>query len=293
LLTARLERFQIGEAEHQFGGFGTIAGGGFGLGIPVFGSGGFTGGIRGGAIPGGGFVAGAGSGIGPVLTLEAAFDVGFTSAEIAATILREEAEIRAALSEGRETVITISTGQQSGLTMVLDLAKGLFEIFDRDGRKLGGGVTPEAAIAAVNAGAAPLGGGGGSEPLPFPRPSPPLPPLPLSHLRRSPLPSAKTSSARSKLSSESCNQDGQVEDSRQCRESRQPSPSNPYYLEEQSTSPSFSARRGIPPAYVVRVFQTKSNSRGRNRSVRSSDNCSRFGRRDRTLTSSADYLNSS
>jgi len=152
VLSARPDRFEIPEAQPQFPGGGIGTGLGFGFGIPVFGTGGGfgIGGIRGGAIPG--FVAGAGSGIGPVLDLESAFDVGFTSAEIAATIRREEEAIRAALSEGRDAVITISTGQQTGLTMVLNLAKGLFEIFDRDGRKVGGGVTPEAAIEAVNAG---------------------------------------------------------------------------------------------------------------------------------------------
>jgi len=277
----------------QFPGGGIGTGLGFGFGIPVFGSGGaFTGGIRGGLIPGGGFVAGAGSGIGPVLTLEAAFDVGFTSAEIAATILREEAEIRAGLSEGREAVITISTGQQSGLTMVLDLAKGLFEIFDRDGRKLGGGVTPEAAIAAVNAGAPPLGGGGGSEPLPFPRQSLPLPPLPLSHLRRSPRPSVKTSSARSKRSSASCNQ-GESRRRADSRPYRPVCPSNRYYLVERSTSPWSWARRVIPPAYVVRAFQIKSNSPERNRSAASSRSSWRLEKLGRTRTSSAEHLSSS
>jgi len=293
LLTARRDRFQIAEAQHQFPGGGIGTGLGFGFGIPIFGTGGGfgIGPIRGGAIPGFVVGAGQGSGIGPVIDLESAFDVGFTSAEIAATILREEAEIRAALSEGREAVITISTGQQSGLTMVLNLAKGLFEIFDRDGRKLGGGVTPEAAIAAVNAGAAPLGGGGGSEPLPFPRQLPPLPPLPLSHLRRSPRPSAKTFSARSRRSSESCNQVDQVLDFRGFP--HLVPRSNPSCPAGRSTSPSSSARRGIPPEFVVRVFQIKSNSPEHNRSGASSRSSSRSGKHGRTRTSSAEHLSSS
>jgi len=288
LLTARHERFEILEAQHQFPGGGIGTGLGFGFGIPVFGSGGaFAGGIRGGLIPGGGFVAGAGSGIGPVLTLEAAFDVGFTSAEIAATIQREEAEIRAALSEGREAVITISTGQQSGLTMVLNLAKGLFEIFDRDGRKLGGGVTPEAAIEAVNAGAPPLGGGGGSEPLPFPRQSPPLPPLPLSHLRRLRR-KRPTYSGRFRHSSQSCNQ----EELQEVGSQQSPPPPRLSFLAERSTSRWSSDRRGIPPEYVVHVFQMTNNSAGRSRSGESSPNCSRFGKQGRTQTSNAEHSNS-
>jgi len=165
VLTARSDRFQIPETQHQFPGGGIGTGLGFGFGIPIFGGGGGFGipPIRGGLIPGG-FVTGAGSGIGPVLDLESAFDVGFTSAEIAATIRREEEAIKAALSEGRDAVITISTGQQSGLTLVLNLAKGLFEILDASGRKAGAGVTPEAAIEAFNAGSL--------RPVPEPEPVP-------------------------------------------------------------------------------------------------------------------------
>jgi len=311
LLTARRARFEILEAQQQFPGGGIGTGLGFGFGIPVFGSGGaFAGGIRGGLIPGGGFVAGAGSGIGPVLTLEAAFDVGFTSAEIAATIQREDAAIRAALSEGREAVITISTGQQSGLTMVLNLAKGLFEIFDKDGRKLGGGVTPEAAIEAVNAGAPPLGGGGGSEPFPFPRRSPPSRPLPLSHLRRLRLQSLIQSLWRL-----SCHlwasyfgvamrplalRSPRRQSSPNSRRSRSPT-SRPLFqlrlkesdLEEQSTSPLSWARRVIPREYDVQLFQIRNNSTGPNRSGNSSSICSGYGKQDRTPTSSAEHLNSS
>jgi len=144
MISARSDRFQIPEAQHQFGGFGTIAGGGFGLGIPVFGSGGFSG------LPGG-FVGASGSGIGPVLTLESEFGVGFTSQAIADAIRAAEQEGRFT-GEGPATgAITITTGP-TGLTLVLNLANALFEIFDASGRKVGGGVTPEAAIAAVQAG---------------------------------------------------------------------------------------------------------------------------------------------
>jgi len=158
LLTGRSDRFKIPEAQHQFGGFGTVAGG-FGFGVPVFGSGG---GFAGGAL--GSPAAGA---IGPVLTLESAFGVGFTAADIADQILQAEQEGRFTTEGPATGAITITTGP-TGLTIVLNLANALFEIFDSSGRKVGGGVTPEAAIEAVNAGGAVAGGGAVSEPPTFP-----------------------------------------------------------------------------------------------------------------------------
>ncbi len=162
---ARSDRFQIPEAQHQFGGFGGTIGGG--ITIPIFGSGGFAGGIRGGLIPGGALGSG-GSGIGPVLTLEQAFGVGFTAQDIADQLVAAEQGGRFSTGEGG---ITITTGP-TGLTLVLNLADAIFEIFNDQGQKLGGGVTPEAALVAVAAGAppaAPAGAGGAvSEPPTFP-----------------------------------------------------------------------------------------------------------------------------
>ncbi len=165
MLTARSDRFQIPEAQHQFGGFGGTVGGG--ITIPIFGSGGFAGGIRGGLIPGGALGSG-GSGIGPVLTLEQAFGVGFTAQDIADQLVAAEQGGRFSTGEGG---ITITTGP-TGLTLVLNLADAIFEIFNEQGQKVGGGVTPEAALVAVAAGAppaAPAGAGGAaSEPPTFP-----------------------------------------------------------------------------------------------------------------------------
>jgi len=291
LLTARRDRFEIPEAQHQFGGFGGTVGGG--ITIPIFGSGGaFAGGIRGGVIPGG-VVGAGGSGVNPLSTLEGAFGTGFTAQSIADAILVAEQEGRFTTQGPVTGEITITTGP-TGLTLVLNLANALFEIFDASGRKLGGGVTPEAALEAVRAGGGvpAAGGGGGSEPLPFPRRSPPLPPLPLSHLRRSPRPSAKIFSARSRHSSPSCSR-GESRRQAVSRPYRPVCPSNRYYLVEQSTSPWCWARRVIPPEYVVRVFQTRNNSPERSRSGRSSGNYSRSGKHGRTRTSNAELLSSS
>jgi len=160
LLTGRSNRFEALERNHQRQ-FGGISFGVGGLGIPILGSGGAS-------IPGG--FAGApgvgGGGIGPVLTLEGEFGVGFTAQDIADQI--RAAEQDGELSGGQ--VIEIATGPS--LRLVLNLALGLFELFNASGQKVGGGVTPEAAIAAANAGAAPAAGGGGAapEPLTFPEP---------------------------------------------------------------------------------------------------------------------------
>jgi len=166
LLTARSSRFDALErnTQQQFGGFGGTVGGG--ITIPIFGSGGFVGGIRGGLIPGG-FQARGGSGIGPVLTLESAFGVGFTAQSVADAIRVAEQSGRFT-GEGPVTgAITIATGPE--LTLVLNLARGLFELFNASGQKVGGGVTPEAAIEAARAGAPPpLPEGAVSEPPTFP-----------------------------------------------------------------------------------------------------------------------------
>jgi len=165
----------------QFPGFGGA--GVFGISIPVIGGGG---GIqRGGAFPTSGFGAatgGPGGGfLAPVLTLQSAFGASFSAATVGNAI--REAEQRARL-EGLESqatpiqkLISIVTGP-TGASLVLDLAKGIFEIFDSSGRKLGGGVTPEAALEAV------AGGPGGparveqllapatfAEPAPIPGPA--------------------------------------------------------------------------------------------------------------------------
>jgi len=152
--TDECERF----AQHQFGGFGGVIGGGLGFGIPAFGSTGFT------ALPGGGLGSVPAGGVGPVLTLEQAFGVGFTAQDIADQILVAE-------QEGKVTaggIIDITTGPLGRL--VLDLAVGLFQVLDpTTGARLGGGVTPEAAVAAVLAGgSAPTLGGGGVQPPTFP-----------------------------------------------------------------------------------------------------------------------------
>jgi len=287
LLTARSERFQIPEARHQFGGFGGVIGGGVGIAIPAFGSTGFTG-ATGGA--GGGFLA-------PLMTLQTVFGQSFSAATVAQAIEVADQQARLAAARGEssgiQTVIDIATSPE-GLQIVLNLARGLFEILDASGRKLSGGVTPEAALRALETSSLPpaAGGGGGLEPLPFPRRSDPLPPLPLSHLRRSPLHSAKTSSARSRHSSESCSLD---ESRRRAafRQYREASPSNRFYLVERSTSPSSSGRRAIPPGYDVRVFQIRNNSTGPSRSAESSRSSSLFGKRDRTRTNSAEHSSSS
>jgi len=283
LLTARTPAFEVIEARQQFPGGGIFGGPGFGIGGFAVGSGGLGFGT-------GGFQA-AGSGIGPVLTLESEFGVGFTSRDIADAILAAEQEGRFT-SEGPVTgAIVLATGPT--LTLVLNLARGLFELFNASGQKVGGGVTPEAAIEAARAGAPPpLGGGGGSEPLPFPRRSDPLPRLRLSHLRRSPRPSVKTSSAPSRRSSQSSSRD-EYRRRAASRPSRQASPSNPSYLVEQSISPSFWARRVIPPEYVVHVFQIRSNSAEAHKSVESSLNCSGSEKPGRTRTSNAEHSNNS
>ncbi len=171
MLTARADRFggkflvpsqtefhgglgKLGPVEQQFGGISFGVGG---LGIPIFGS---TGGA---SIPGGfsGAPGVGGGGIGPVLTLEGEFGVGFTAQDIADQI--RVAEQEGELSGGQ--VIEIATGPS--LRLVLNLAVGLFELFNASGQKVGGGVTPQAAIEAANAGAAPAGGGG-AQPQTFP-----------------------------------------------------------------------------------------------------------------------------
>ncbi len=311
MLTARTARFEIPEAQHQFGGFGGTVGGG--ITIPIFGSGGaFAGGLRGGVIPGGGVVGAGGSGINPFSTLESAFGTGFTSRSIADAILVAEQEGRFT-GEGPATgAISIATGPI--VTLVLNLARGLFEVLSNEsGNVLARGVTPEAALEALRAGSGPgipQGGGGGPEPLPFPRRSPPSPPLPLSHLRRlrrlSLLPKRflrSWDSWRSYFAVGIHRSERRYRRLRQSRSSRR-SPrqtSRPlsrllrreYDLEARSTSRWSWARRVIPPEYAVRVFQIKNNSPGRSKSGKSSPTCSRFGKHDRTQTSNAELLSSS
>jgi len=287
LPTARRDRFEIPEAQHQFPGGGIFGGPGFGFGGIGVGSGGFTGGALGG--PGGGFLA-------PVITLQTVFGESFSAATIANAIAVADQQARLAAERGESgnipAIIDVATSPE-GLQIVLNLARGLFEILDSSGRKLSGGVTPEAALRALETSSLPpaTGGGGGLEPLPFPRRSDPSRPLPLSHLRRSRRPSAKTCSARSRRSSPSCNPDGprrRVD----FRQHRQASPSSQFYPVEQSMSPSSSARRVIPPAYVVRVFQIRNNSHARSRSGDLSRYSARFGKHARTQTSSAELSSS-
>jgi len=296
LLTARRDRFAslLLEAQQQFPAGGIAGAGGlFGIGFGV-GSGGGFGGLTGGAI-------GASGAINPLATLEAAFGTGFTSQSIADAIRVAEQEGRFT-GEGPVTgAITISTG--AIVSLVLNLVTELFEIIDQGGKTIATGVTPQAALDALNtgeairsirpgtAGTTTVGGGGGLEPLPFPRPSPRLRPLPLLHLRR--LPNRPlTFSARSRHSSPSCNPahlDNRL--SRSQRDS--PQGPNPSYPAAQSTSRSSWARPATPRGYVVRRFQTKSNSPERNRSGKSSPTFSAFGKQGRMQTSSAELLNSS
>ncbi len=322
MLTARRERFKIPEAQHQFPGGGIFGGPGFGFGIVPFGSGGFA---------AGGFLGSPAAGaIGPVLTLESEFGVGFTSQSIADAILVAEQEGRFT-SEGAVTgAITIATGPT--LTLVLNLARGLFELFNTSGQKVGGGVTPEAAIEAARAGAPPLLGGGGTEPLPFPRPST-WDQLSRSRRRRREL-SAQNLRVLSRAFSAwlkvyrnrlpllrprrwlpswdslrsffaeatrlSEPRYPRLRSSRPSRRSRRPI-SRPlsrlrrqeYDLVERSTSRWSWARQVIPPGYVVRVFRIKNNSAERSKSDNSSPTCSRFGKHDRTQTSNAEHSSSS
>lgn len=142
LPTARHDRFDDFDlhTQSQFGGISFGIGG---LGIPAFGSTGF---VQGGF---GGVLGGPGAPIGPVITLEQAFGVGFTAEDIAD-------QIRAAEQEGRLTpggVIDIATGPIGRL--VINLGLGLFEILDpTTGTKIGAGTTAEAAIEAVRSGGA-------------------------------------------------------------------------------------------------------------------------------------------
>jgi len=149
-----------------FGGFGGIGSTGIG-----------GGGIRGGLIPGGGgFVAATGS-INPFVDLETAFGGVITSESIAKAIRDQDAQIRAALSEGAQVVVDIATGPD--LALVLNISRGLFEIFRLSDRaKVGGGPTPEAALEAVRSGSLREGGGttflpdaGFAEPSPIPGPA--------------------------------------------------------------------------------------------------------------------------
>jgi len=183
LLTARSDRFDPVERNHQQQ-FGGISFGVGGLGIPIFGGGGAP--I--GGISGSGFGAGVGGGgIGPLLTLENAFGLAFSAEQIRRQI---EAGFLDAEETGESvpTVIPLETG--AIVSIVLNLASGLFEIFENaSGQKLGGGVTPQAAIDAVNAGGGVGGGGGGAQPPTFPEPltavtsppfvAPPQPPAPI------------------------------------------------------------------------------------------------------------------
>lgn len=164
MLGAKYDRLDQIERNHlaQFGGI-SFGVGGLGIAVPVFGSGGFS-------PPGGGFSAPGvgGGGIGPLLTLEQVFGTGFTAQSVADAIRVNEQDARFDAETGTlQTIVDIATGPE--LSIVLNITKGLFEIFNSQGQKLGGGVTPEAAIAAVNAGAPPAGGGGAaSEPPIFP-----------------------------------------------------------------------------------------------------------------------------
>ena len=164
-MNGRLDRFAIPEAQHQFTAFPFGGFGGFAIG-----SGG-AGGIRGGTFggfatggPGGGFLA-------PVMTVQSIFGESFSAATIANAIAVADQQARLAAERGESgnipAVIDVSTSNE-GLRLVLNLAAGLFEILDVQGRKLAGGVTPEAAVEALRAGGG-VGGGGGTEPLPFPR----------------------------------------------------------------------------------------------------------------------------
>lgn len=180
MLSARADRFAPLEhnTQAQFGGLSFGVGG---LSIPALGSTGFLGGIRGGIIPGGAFQGAGGSGIGSVIDLEAAFGVGFTAANIRDAIRKaeQEARLEALKPEGTpfQTVIDVATGPAGRL--VLNVLSGLFEFLDpTTGRKLSGGVTPEAALEGLVSGGA--GGVGGipdfpvtafQEPSPLPGPS--------------------------------------------------------------------------------------------------------------------------
>jgi len=136
----------------QFGGFGGLGGltglggvapgSGFGFGVPV----------RGGPIiPSGGLLQAGGSGIGPLITLEGVFGLGFSAEQIRRQIDAGFLDAEA-ITGGPPVSISIETGGASGLTVILNLANGLFEIFSVDGRRLGGGPTPEAAVRAVQEG---------------------------------------------------------------------------------------------------------------------------------------------
>jgi len=158
LLTARSNRFDERNHLAQFGGI-SFGIGAFGIGIPAFGSNvGST----------GGFSAGVGGGgIGPLLTLEQAFGTGFTDQSVADAIRTAEQQGRFS-GESFPTTIDIATGP--ALSIVLNIARGLFEVFDNaTGAKVGGGVTPEAALLAVSLGGGPPAGGGAApEPPTFP-----------------------------------------------------------------------------------------------------------------------------
>lgn len=168
-MNGRLDRFAAIESHHenQFGGIQFGVGG---LGIPILGTGGaLPGGVIGGAL------GAPGGSIGPVITLQQAFGAEFTARSVSEAIRRAEAQ--GLIGPPEEPfglggpVIEIVTGPIGRL--VINLAQGLFEILDpATGQKLGGGVTPEAAVDAVRAGGnipAALGGGGGQQPPVFPR----------------------------------------------------------------------------------------------------------------------------
>jgi len=296
LLTARRDSLYDGrEIQSQFGGFPFGGLGGFAVGSGGLG----IGGLRGGLIGGGGGGAASGS-IGPLLILESVFGTGFTAQSIADAILVMEQNEGASGFQGGIVIVTRGIPTETGAAgaLIFNTITGIFQILGANGSVQGSGRTPDEAAANLPPGTSldtfgldPAGGGGGPEPLPFPRRSDPLPPLPLSHLRRSPRPSVKTYSARSRRSSTFCNLVEQLQDSRPSP--RPVSPLSRFYLVERSTSPSSWARRVIPPGYVVRAFQTRSNLPELNRSVASSRSFSRSEKRGKTRTSSAEHLSSS
>lgn len=313
MLTARHDRFEIPEAQHQFGAFPFGGFGGFSIG-----SGGFAGGIRGAGFgvatggPGGGFLA-------PVLTLQTIFGESFSATTVADAIKVADQQARLISRRGGEegagvlqNVIDIATSDL-GIALVLNLASGLFEFLNAQGQKLAGGVTPEAALTALKAGGGvppAAGGGGGQEPLPFPRRSPLSLPLPLSHLRRHRLRLLPQRIYRS-FSGYLARCSGWVrihwarlsrrfQPSRHSRRSRHPTfrplsqlRRREYGLAAPSTSPWFSVRLEIPPGSGGRLFLTKNNSLEPSRSGNSSPNCLRFGKQDRPQTSNGEHLNSS
>ncbi len=311
MLTARSSQRARGEApealpsstQEQFGGiqFGV---GAFGIGIPAIGSAGL-GGVRGGLFSGGSPGVGGG-GIGPLLTLEQAFGSGFTSESVSDAIRVSEQEGRFS-GETFPNTIDIATGP--ALSIVLNLSRGLFEIFDNaSGAKIGGGVTPQAAIDAVNLGGGPPATGGGvllfliqNRPRPFPKR------LRLSQLRRfKPPPPPLASSfrvarmlyARWRRYLGTCfGLAMRRPTSRRSRNSRAGLQTSPLHLlplgacyrAELLTLPSFWDPPGIPPAYVVRHFRIKTNSAQPSKSAGSSEICLHSAKQGRTPTSKDEH----